>query len=103
MSQCDGHRHQLLGLAGGVSEHQSLVTGSAGVHAQGDVGALAVELHVDFTRVGVKRDPVDRVTDVTKDLADHLSIAVIITGSRGGDFSGDLHVVGGAKGLAGNP
>ena len=36
----DRHRHQLVGLVGGVAEHHALVAGAAGVDALRDIGRL---------------------------------------------------------------
>src|SRR5699024_8883606 len=56
VGQADGQGHQLGGLVAGVAEHHALVAGAAHlvVGAQGDVGALAVDVGDDGAGVGVK-------------------------------------------------
>jgi hypothetical protein len=43
MGELDRHRHQLVGLVGGVAEHHALVAGTAGIDAHRDVARLAVD------------------------------------------------------------
>ena len=101
VGQADGHGHQLGGLVAGITEHHALVAGAADliVGAEGDVGALAVDVGDDGTGVGIESELCAGVADVSYDLADDL---LEIDVAVGGDLSHDVDEAGGCAGLAGH-
>ena len=101
VGQADGHGHQLRGLVAGIAEHHALVACTAHlvVGAEGDVGALAVDVGDDSAGVGVKAVLCAGVADVGDDLADDLLEVHVAVG---GDLAHDVHQTGGRAGLAGH-
>ena len=101
VGQADGQGHQLGGLVAGVAEHHALVARAADlvVGAEGDVGALPVDVGDDGAGVGVKAVLGAGVADVGHHLADQfLKIDV----AAGGDLAHDVDQTGGHAGLAGH-
>ena len=105
MGEMDRGRHQHLGLAAGVAEHQALVAGTlvlvaSGVDALGDVRRLAVHVDLHLGLLPVK--PLLLVANLThagaRDLFYHR------VGDRVGSphFAGEHDAVGGAKGFDGD-
>ena len=70
--QHDRQRHQLLGLAAGVAEHQALVAGAARVDAHRDVGRLLVDRRDHRAGLVVEAVLGARVADVLDRLAHDL-------------------------------
>ena len=101
VGQADGHGHQLGGLVAGITEHHALVAGAADliVGAEGDVGALAVDVGDDGAGVGVESELCAGIADVSHDLADGL---LEIDVAVGGDLAHDVDEAGGCAGLAGH-
>ena len=101
VGQADGHGHQLGGLVAGITEHHALVAGTADliVGAEGDVGALAVDVGDDGTGIGVESELCAGVADVSHDLADDL---LEIDVAVGGNLAHDVDEAGGCAGLAGH-
>ncbi len=98
--QHDRQRHQLLGLAAGVAEHQPLVAGAARVDAHRDVGRLAVDrrdhgagLVVEAVLGAGVADGLDRLADDVRQLGVGL----------GRDLAGDEGDAGRDHRLAGHP
>ena len=92
---------RLRGLVAGITEHHALVAGAAHlvVGAQGDVGALAVDVGDDGAGVGVKAELCTGVANICHHLTDHLLEVHIAVG---GDLAHDVHQTGGSTGLAGH-
>ena len=102
--QVVGERHESLGLIGGVSKHDTLVTGSNvldidGIDRLGNIGGLLLDGDNDVARLVVEslgRIIVSNVLDgITNDL-------LVVDRSGGGDLSEDHDHAGLAAGLAGN-
>ena len=96
----DRERHQLLGLAAGVPEHQALVAGAEVVDAHRDVGRLLVDRGDDAAGLVVEAvlrpcvpDALDRVPRDARD--------VDVAGGR--DLAGDDDEPRGQDRLAGDP
>ncbi len=67
MGQMDRRRHQRLGLAAGISEHDALVAGALilvaeGIDSDGDVGRLLVQMNLDIG--GLPMESVLLIADV---------------------------------------
>ena len=100
VGQADGQGHQFGGLIAGIAEHHALVacTGNIIVGAQGDVGALAIDVGDDAAGVAVEAVLGAVIADGTDDVAGHtgdVNIAI------GGDLAHDVDKAGGAGGLTG--
>ncbi len=116
-------RHELLGLVGGKTEHETLVAGPLlgvlfavgllGVHALRDVGGLRREVVVDENGVGVEDVVVVHVADVADGVADDLvDVERLVDGLglaglfvlqlRQGDLAADDDDVGLYEGLTGH-
>jgi hypothetical protein len=99
VSQRDRQRHQHVGLAAGVTEHQALVAGAAGVHAHRDVRRLLVDGDEDRARVGVEADGRRGVADAADRVADQRRDVDV---GRGRDLAGEAGHAGRDHGLAGD-
>ena len=115
VSQGDGIGHILLGLAAGIAEHHSLISGADGVdvlighgvflglqslvHAHGDVGGLLVNGRDYRAGLGVKAEFSSGVADLGHSIPDNLRNIDV---GLGGDLSHDHHHAGGSAGLAGH-
>ena len=97
--QRNGHGHQLRGLVTGITEHHALIARTADlvVGAEGDIGALAVDVGDDGAGVSVKAVLCAGVADIGDDLADDL---LEIDVAAGGDLAHDVHQTRGSTGLA---
>ena len=95
----EGQRHQLLGLAHGVAEHQSLVAGAAGVHALGDVRRLRVDRGDDRAGLVVESELRARVADLLDRVPDDRRKVDV---SLGRDLAGDEGESRRDEGLAGH-
>ena len=101
----NGEGHELVGLAGGVAEHQALVAGAGFVlvirgvvDALGDVGGLGMDGGEDAA-VEVEADAGVGVADLLDGVAGDLGVVDVDVGS---DFAGDDDLAGGAEGLDGD-
>ena len=113
MGKGDGGGHQFLGLAAGVAEHHALVAGAdqvvlilaafavlqSGVHAHGDVGALAVQSGEHGAGLVVKAFAGAVVADLLDGVADDLFHRDV---GGGGHFAHDHDHAGGGAGLTGH-
>ena len=104
----DCGRHQHIGLAAGIAEHQALVAGAlvlvvATVDTHRDVGGLLVQVILEF-EMGVM-ELVLLIADIGNGAADraldgiHDARHLVLGGAH---FTADDHTVGGGEGLAGN-
>ena len=100
VGQADGQGHQFGGLIAGIAEHHALVacTGNIIVGAQGDVGALAIDVGDDAAGVAVEAVLGAVIADGTDDVAGHAGDVDI---AIGGDLAHDVDKAGGAGGLTG--
>ena len=69
MGELDRQRHELGGLVARIAEHESLVTGAAGVHAHGDVGRLRLNDVQDSA--GLRVEPESGIRE--PNVGDHLT------------------------------
>ena len=102
----DGGRHQFVGLAAGIAEHDALVAGTLvlvarGVHPLGDVGRLSVDVDVDPRLLPVEARLL--VADLADAVARHFLKVSGGDGSGTAHFAGEHHKVGGAKRLDRDP
>ena len=85
MSEDDRHRHEFGRLVGRIAEHQSLVTGAAGIHTHGDIARLLVNGGEDGTGMIVESPGGVAITDILNDLADDIGNLDV---GLGGNFTG---------------
>jgi hypothetical protein len=85
MGKDDRHRHEFGRLVGGIAEHQSLVAGTAGIHAHRNIARLLVNGGEDGTGVVVEPPGGVAVADILNDFANDIGNLDI---GLGGDFSG---------------
>ena len=106
VGQVNRRRHQHVGLAASVAEHDALVAGAlvlvvAGIDALGDVARLGMDIDVDL---GVT--PMEAVLFVA-DIADRFSggaFQVVVGDAVGAaDLAGKDDLIGGDQGLHGDP
>ena len=101
----DGGRHEAIGLAAGIAEHDALIAGAfilvvLGIDALGDVGRLLVQQDFDVGVLPVKAFLL--ITDVANGKArrvDQDLLADLVGPAR---FAGDDHAVGGGKRFTGD-
>ena len=106
MGKVNGSRHQNIGLAAGVTEHDALVAGAlilvaGGIDADGDIRRLSVNMVFEFQVLPVK------TFLLVSDVADRRPGNVLdpLGGYRIGaaHFAGDDQKIGRAKGLNRHP
>ena len=100
MCEDDRHRHEFSRLVGGIAEHQSLVAGTAGIHAHGDIARLLVNGGEDGTGVVVESPGGVAVADILDDFANDIRNLDV---GLGGDFTGHEGNSGSQNRLAGYP
>src|SRR5260221_1210723 len=100
VGELNRHGHKLFGFVAGVTEHQALVAGAAGVHAHGDVGRLALDGAHDRASCGIKTKESVVVSDLLDGLANQI---IVVDDGRGGDFTGNNDQAGGYQSFAGDP
>ncbi len=93
----DRRRHQLLGLAAGIAEHDALVAGAlvlvaGGIDALRDIRRLLVHMAVDLGHVPVEAFLL--VADLADRLARHLDQTVPADRARAAHLAGENHPVG---------
>ena len=99
-----GQGHEGLRLIGGISEHDSLVTGTdvlqlGGIDRLGDIGGLLLDGHNHVAGAVVQTLGDVVVADVLQGLTDD---QLVVNGGRGGDLTEDHDHAGLGAGLAGN-
>ncbi len=112
MGQGNGQRHELRGLVAGVAEHHALVAGAVVqlgvaallglqrlVHAQGDVGALLVDVGDDAAGVAVEAVLGPVIADLPDNVPGHLGDVHVAVGA---DLAHDMDEARGSGGLAGH-
>src|SRR5438270_13517222 len=72
MSKLNRQRHQFGRLVAGVAKHQSLIAGTAGVYALGDVGRLSTNGVDDAAGVRIVSETRVVVTDLLNGIANDL-------------------------------
>ena len=92
-------RHERLGLAAGVAEHQPLVAGAARVHPHRYVRRLPVDGRQHRAGVGIEPELGPRVPNVADGVPHHVRE---IGRAGAGDLAGDHHEAGRQQGLAGD-
>ena len=101
----DRRRHQFVGLAAGVAEHDALVAGTfvlvaAGIHALGNVGGLRMQVNGDVAVLPM--EAVLLVADVLDGHARKMGEIFVGDGCRAAGFPGDHDTVGGGQGFTGH-
>ena len=94
------HGHELFGFVAGVTEHQALVAGAAGVHAHRDVGRLAHDGAHDRASGGIKSKKSVVVADLLDSLANQI---IVVDDGRRGDFTGNDDQACRDQSFAGDP
>jgi hypothetical protein len=84
VGQHDRQRHQLFGLGAGVSEHEALVTGAAGIHAHRNVGRLTVNRRQHGAGFGVEAILAARISDFGDCLPDYV---LVVDNRAGGNLA----------------
>ena len=101
VGQRDRQRHEFLGLAAGVAEHQALVAGAALVHAHRNVRRLLVDRRDDRAGLVMEADRRVGVADLLDGLAhDGGDVHVSLGGDLPGhddDARGDERLAGDAR------
>src|SRR5208283_2389830 len=69
VSHHDGQRHELGSFVAGISKHEALVAGAAGIHAHRDVGRLALDGVEDAAGMAIETVESVVVADVIDDAA----------------------------------